>query len=468
MKDTQKRILFWTLMFIGALLVLSKVGYSDGDDVFFYQYSREMGFFEYLSWRYETWVGRMSGEAMVYLVFRHNLWFWRIVNAMMLVLLPIGILKLSKKAARLPEGGITQWYRKTAVTCSDSFELPLSAMPVAGYFLMTATTFGYAAVWVNGSVFYTWSFTCGIWAMMPLADIVFDTGKFNRWQLCYSIPCAVIASMSIEQMGAVLLTFEALGVLFLLWKNKRVSWEMLLQTVVTFVAFVILFSAPGNDLRVALEIINWMPEYETMSLGEHLFITVQWLISSFANENKLFLCGIWVVGILLLLQQKKKKKSDMLWIAFAGIFTVAACLPFAGITVLSDMGMNIGDIMFTVEQVPVAADLTVKNIIALFWWSGALIFTFFYLWKISGFQVPLLLTYLAGIASEAILYCSPTMYASGARVYYLTDLLYLFLMITLSLELRHKKWRNGYYIGTVCAGIFQFVFQFNTFAIWLR
>ena len=73
MKDTQKRILFWTLMFIGALLVLSKVGYSDGDDVFFYQYSREMGFFEYLSWRYETWVGRMSGEAMVYLVFRHIL-----------------------------------------------------------------------------------------------------------------------------------------------------------------------------------------------------------------------------------------------------------------------------------------------------------------------------------------------------------------------------------------------------------
>ena len=33
-----------------------------------------------------------------------------------------------------------------------------------------------------------------------------------------------------------------------------------------------------------------------------------------------------------------------------------------------------------------------------------------------------MLAYLAGIASEAIMYCSPTMYASGARVYYLTDL----------------------------------------------
>ena len=65
------------MMFIGALLILSRIGYSDGDDVFFYQNSRSMGFFEYLGWRYETWVGRMAGEAMVYLVFRHNIWFWR-------------------------------------------------------------------------------------------------------------------------------------------------------------------------------------------------------------------------------------------------------------------------------------------------------------------------------------------------------------------------------------------------------
>lgn len=467
MKDTQKRILFWTLMFIGALLILSRVRYSDGDDVFFYQHSREMGFFEYLSWRYETWVGRMSGEAMVYVVFRHNLWLWRIVNAMMLVLLPIGILKLAWKAARVPEGGITLWYQKKPVIGDNSFDLLLSAMSVTGYFLMAATAFGYAAVWVNGSVFYTWSFTCGIWAMVPLADVVFDTGEFRRWQLFYSIPCAVIASMSIEQMGAVLLTFEAIGVLFLFWKNKKIHWEMLLQTVVTLVAFLVLFSAPGNELRVASEITNWMPQYETMSVGEHLFITVQWLISSFANENKLFMCGIWIVGILLLSQRKEKKKSDIFCIALAGIFTAVACLPFVGITVFSDMGMNIGDIMFTVEQVPVVADLTVKNIVALLWWSVALIFTFFYLWKVSGFQVPLLLAYLAGIASEAILFCSPTMYASGARVYYLTDLLYLFLMITLSLEIRHKKWRNGYYIGAVCVGIFHFIFQFRTFAIWL-
>ena len=58
-----------------------------------------MGFGEYLSWRYQTWVGRMSGEAFVYLAFRLGLGFWRVVNAVMLVLLPMGVLRLSEKAA---------------------------------------------------------------------------------------------------------------------------------------------------------------------------------------------------------------------------------------------------------------------------------------------------------------------------------------------------------------------------------
>lgn len=468
MKESQKRIIFWTLMFVGALFILSRIGYSDGDDVFFYQQSRSRGFFEYLGWRYETWVGRMAGEAMVYVAFRHNLWLWRIVNALMLVLLPMGILKLAEKAAKLPEGGLTRWYERIpAALETGRFELSTVVMAVAGYFLMAATTLGYAAVWMNGSIFYTWSFTCGIWALLPVADLVFETGKFRRAQLIYSIPCAVIASMSIEQMGAVLLAFEVLGVLFLLWKERKIQWEMLIQTAVTIIAFTMLFLAPGNELRVASEVSNWMPQYHDLTLGEHLFITVQWLLSSFANENKLFLCALWILGILLLLQRKDKKKQDILWMASAAVFTAAALLPFAGVTVLSDVGMDIGDIMLTVEKVPAAADLTGQNIAALLWWTAALVFTFCYLWKVSGFQVTLLLTYLAGIASEAILYCSPTMYASGARVYYLTDLLYLFMILTLSLELRDKRWRNGYCIGMVCVGLFHFVFQFRTFAMWL-
>lgn len=104
----------------------------------FYQYTHEMGFFEYLSWRYQTWVGRMSGEAMVYIAFSLGIWFWRIVNAMMLVLLPCGVLKLAEKAA-----GIR----------TKNFLPGESVAVVSGYLLMAIMTVGYAAIWINGSIF---------------------------------------------------------------------------------------------------------------------------------------------------------------------------------------------------------------------------------------------------------------------------------------------------------------------------
>ena len=58
-----------------------------------------LGFFEYLSWRYQTWVGRMAAEAIVYITFNLGLGFWRVADAVMMVLLPIGILRLGCKTA---------------------------------------------------------------------------------------------------------------------------------------------------------------------------------------------------------------------------------------------------------------------------------------------------------------------------------------------------------------------------------
>ena len=260
-------------------------------------------------------------------------------------------------------------------------------------------------------------------------------------------------------MSAVLLTFEVLAVAALFLRHKKVHPLLLVQTLATAVAFVILFSAPGNEIRVASEIANWMPEYETMPFGQHVFITIHWLLSSFANENKLFLCGIWVVGILLLLQQEQKKKRDWIALGIAAVFTLAALLPYAGFDLLSDMGMQYINIEACVYQVPSMAVMTREVILAMIWWAAALLFTLPFLWRVSKKHITLMLAYLAGIASEAIMYCSPTMYASGARVYYLTDLLYLFIILTLAFSLKKKRWRNGFYVGLLVAGVWNLVWQ---------
>lgn len=459
----KKKHLFWgfvALVFIGAFLAVSQSGYSDGDDAFFYQYVNSMGFFEYLGWRYETWVGRMAAEALVYLVFSLDIHFWRVANALMLVLLPMGILRLAARAARIPEGSLLTWKdRQPACPVGRLWETGLSMQiaAVSGYFLMSIVTLGYAALWVNGSIFYTWSFTCGIWALTPYADFVFDGekaalkgtklrlekgGEPGFRQFIYTIPCAIVGAMSIEQMGAVLVVFELLAVLYGILKWRKINVMLLVQTVVTVIAFAILFAAPGNAVRVASEITNWMPEYETMPLAQHLFITAHWLLSSFANENKLFLVGIWIVGLALLAQKHERKVSDWIFAGLAVIFTIGALLPYAGITVLSDFGMQYINTAACVDPVPTAEVMTGQVWFAMIWQTAALVFTFLWVWKVSGCQITLLLAYLAGIASEMIMFFSPTMYASGARVFYLTDLLYLFIILALLFGISEKKKRN--------------------------
>ena len=281
--------------------------------------------------------------------------------------------------------------------------------------------------------------------MMPLADLVFDTGTFSNRQLIYAIPCSIIAAMSIEQMGAGLLAFEGMSILSLLIQKKRIPAVIWIQTAITFVAFVILFMAPGNEMRVASEITTWMPGYKELSVGNHLFMTIQWMLSSFANEGKAFFIAIWVAGFLLLMKSKKAKVYQIL----AVVFSVAAILPYAGITFFSEMGIGDIDIEQCLMELPTWQSMTTQNRIAFFWWIAAVLFTLVLLWKVTGHSVFISMVFLGGIASEAVLYFSPTIYASGARVYYLTDLMYLFIILWMVMHMDSEKKKNLFIAGVV-------------------
>lgn len=472
-KKIDKKIVyvFWILLAFVFFLILCNVQMSDGDDTYFYHYSTNMGFFEYLSWRYQTWVGRMAAEAIVYLTFNLGLGFWRIADAVMMVLLPIGILRLGCKTAGytgytalLNEyqegvGADTEQHNLREITgwrnIWKSIRYPV--LLASGYLLMSVMTLGYSAVWVNGSIFYTWTFTAGVWAMMPLADLVFDTGAFSNRQMIYAIPCSIIAAMSIEQMGAVLLAFEGLVILSILLQKKRIPAVIWIQTAITLAAFVILFMAPGNEMRVASEITTWMPGYKELSVGNHLFMTIQWMLSSFANEGKTFFIAIWAAGFLLLVKSKKAKVYQIL----AVVFSVVALLPYIGISFFSEMGIGYIDIEQCLAELPTWQMMTTQNRIAFFWWIAAVLFTLVLLWKVTGHSVFISMVFLGGIASEAVLHFSPTIYASGARVYYLTDLMYLFIILWMVMRMDSEKKKNLFIAEVVVLGVVNFLSQYS-------
>lgn len=403
-----ERILFLGF-FLAAWLLCGQISYSNGDDAYFSTMAHSMPFWEYLKMRYIGWEGRMTSEAMTYLAFYFGKSFWQLANAWMLAMLPYGLIRITKKMAGDMQPG------QSFFTAFLLYVLTLS---------LDVMVIGYGAFWITGSTFYLWSIVAGIWAAMPFVDLVYDREKRKKRSFFYGIPCAWIAAMGQEQIAAVVIAFGVLAVGYEIYKNRKVPAAHLLEILLMIVSLILVLASPGTDARTQSEIENWMPQYHTMSVGNHIFITVQWMLSSFANEGKILFCVIWIFAALLLLQ-KKERKGRILAV-FAAVAALISLFPLMGITFFSEMGMGVEDYAQCVYQVATPFSLNGQNWLALLWWAGMVLLTLILLWEAEESlckRMHLLLLVLAACASEAIMFFSPTMYVSGTRIYFTAQVL---------------------------------------------
>ena len=447
------------LLYAGCLLVLSFIGYSDGDDAFFLEYCGSMGLFEYLKWRYEVWTGRMISEGFMHIFFNLDLWVWRVVNAGMLVALPMALVSLKNKVVPA----------QAEQTKSDKNGVYLVSliMAILTYVLLNMKSLGYSAVWITGSMNYLWPMVCGVISLCVVADVTFGKNiALPVWKYVVASVCAVIAAMSSEQMGAVLLAFEVACIAEKVWKKKQLQIGLIIQSIVTLGAFLISSLAPGNELRIVAAIEYNMPQFETLSLGERFFILVQWLVSSFANENAVFLIAIWVLGILLLGVNLKSGKPAgkqalraKVYVVGAVIFVIVALAGKCGLTPVNDIGINLAELSGLVERVPKAADMSAAQWIALAWWIFAMAFTLFFLWEVTNGKLVILLTYMGAVACEVILIFSPTIYSSGERVFFLTGLMLMFIVMVLYEKLPKGKMRVLYVSVLLVFGVGNLLLQ---------
>lgn len=437
-----ERILF-AGFFLAAWLLCGRISYSDGDDAYFSAMAHSMPFWEYLKMRYIGWEGRMTSEAMTYLAFYFGKAFWQTANAFALTMLPAGLIHIVKKIAGNSEP------KERFFTALLLYLLILS---------LGIAVVGYGAFWVTGSTFYLWSIVAGIWAAMPFVDLAYRREEMTWKSFLYALPCAFLAAMGQEQIAAVVIAFGILAVVFGIAEERRcrpnrtgrkaecgsdrepgrkgdcrtgnrgfgtrLPFMHILEVLLMIGALAALFLSPGTDARTQSEIDTWMPEYGTMSTGNHIFITVQWMLSSFANEGKLLFCLIWI--FLLLLLWRRRTRSSWILAGVSGILALVSLLPFMGITYFSEMGMGVSDYSQCVTKVATPASLTGQNWAAMIFWTGAVLFTlaaFFALQESLCERLHMILLMLAACASECILYFSPTMYASGPRVYFMSQIL---------------------------------------------
>lgn len=452
----------WIVFYIAALYLCMQIQYSDGDDFFFQETTGANALFPYLKWRYITWQGRLTSEAMTWFGFRMGLQAWRFVNAFVITMLPLGLLKIVK--AMFPE------------RITEHRILIFSILSCVAILCMNVRVVGYGAFWVTGSLFYLWSFVAGIWALIPVAMQVFQE-EVDWKHYLYAIPLAFITSMGMEQSAAVCVVFGILAIIYTMVRLRYLPKLLTLQTAIVIAGMAVVFLSPGTTERTVSETETWLPEFATMDVPQHIFITVQWLVQSLARESRAYMIAIWLLLFCLLVGREKAGKYQLTkqfssvsfrkadengchWLlaVLPIVFSAAAALSYAGIPFFSEMGIGLAEGALRMEKAASWQTTTLQNHIAILWWCAAIVVTLVLLWKAGEnllLKVTQELIFLGGLACSAIMYFSPTIYASGERVLFMMEIMFWLLLLVLLAQLYRKNTFQAGVILLVAVAVIQ-------------
>lgn len=391
---------FYVGLFVLAVLYFMNFNVDLGsDDGWFMKISEEYSFVGFLQWRYNNWSARLFPEAMLYLIFLVPLFIHHLISACAWMLFSYSLVRIfvgtvDRKnflVAFLSLGFINIWVMKDAI------------------------------FWITGAVNYLWPLALGLFALIPYADHFFRNQKTAIW--LYLLP-AFVFSFSNEQLilcviGVVLIYHVAIVI-----KKGKEHYYLYIPTAFFVTGFLFMFLAPGNKLRMQQEIKLWMPDFSDLSPMARVLRGSTWLFEGW--QTKLFLLFILILVVSLVLDSSKLLAK--IGIGYT-LFLVLLTYNFPD-RVTNFQLINEGNWINSFKFGNFLSGTFMNAILPYLLWG--LFFGLVIALSISVAKQKIFigLSYSAALFSSIMMWFSPTMYASGARVFMCAS---VFLLINLFL-----------------------------------
>lgn len=432
------------------LLVFAKRTVTPGDDEWFSAILNDAfngNLMDYLHHRYTSWTGRVVIESIMVPMFGYNLWVWRILNTIMTVVLAFGIYKL------IPY--------KYVDKISKNKRLLIKSIICIFIFTIHKDVFLTSISWITGSFNYLWPVACSLLVMLPFKNALFKE-KFNK-KYYIVLAFAAILGANMEQASLVILCFALLTNIYLFIRDKKVRVDLIIFNLFIAVNTAILFLAPGNYARSANETITWFGQWNMISLPTKVMMgTNLFLEHMFRNEIILMAVLVGLINILIW-----KKYKDILIRALATIPMIVVIIKIVE-RVFGALNISTDSVIFKLFTVQNLNILNFDNI-KLFLPTSILLCTlliipvmFLLIFDRIEMKYLSVILYLAAICSALSISISPTIYASGARVFFVTDIL-IIVISTLILNEFLRKWRVNIYLILVFI-----ILSANSFRLYLR
>ncbi|GEM_PF-3208356 len=266
--------LAWVLVSVACIHLFGVGDAPIADDRYFATMLSQYTLQDYLVHRYHTWTGRLPIEAVL-VVLVHHTWVWRVLNALMVLLLCHAMGRLARVGTGLSQGG--------AMTLA--FALFVSMTP--------QITFE-AAWWLTGSLNYLWPVALGLWSLVPLLDRT-PCGWPQRLGCCLA---AMLAAYC-DQLALVLVPLT-LGLF--IWRMRQGRWSGwdLAQVLLLCANAAFALSAPGNAVRYLQEQGMRFPNFADQDVWDKLRIGLGLIGRAFADPRNYLATVMEVLALLLL------------------------------------------------------------------------------------------------------------------------------------------------------------------------
>lgn len=400
------------ILFFIALFVTRNPINSDGDDIVYKSAFNDISTF--VTWSkgfIATWGGRVLALALDTIFLNLNLNIFKVANAIVIVALVYGIYK------------IIEILNDKELKYKNSTLFFIMAM----FLIINKYVINNSVVWVTGTFNYLWPTAAMIIAMIPFIKLL--KGKtIKKIEYLLYIPSTILAA-NIEQTGVVLFVFITIMVIMAKIEKRKIGKAALIDFILTFVVLIASLKAPGNSVRYSAEVLRWYPDFEMLSLFDKVVQGGSVLLKHLMNGSAITI--LIISSMLLYISVKEKDKNKTIISVIPFIYSLLRIIPFnvlfsriinddidGKLNKLYTFNTYGSDIICNPENyIPIIIGAFVLILIAI---------SIFVNCRDNKKSIVYTLLYLAGICATLSLSISPTIFASSYRIFFVTDVLNVF------------------------------------------
>lgn len=333
---------------------------------------------------YNSWGGRVPLQLLDNFFLMIPLIVWKIFNCILITLVMIYIYKYVNLFMNITDN-------------KDLFLITCVISIVIG--VIPTNIIKNSVLWVTGSFNYLLLAAMLIIALYPFLAIM-NSSSITKFEKIIVWPCAFLCSYA-EQTAAILLCMGGYCICYAIAKKKRVGIECLLLYGFGVVNSIIQFMAPGNSVRYDAEVLRWYQSYDMYNLFDRLILgVVHFMKNVLVTGLPYFIMILVIMGIMTVNKEK--------WVQI-------------GYAILCGLTLYIYNFINNINDEVIWQIYDIKTLIGIaavilwvLYFALMIIITMFDYFELASL---IALCFLASIAAGVVIGMSPTVFASGCRVF---------------------------------------------------